>query len=267
MKKVMLAAFLGVWIICAAAAQEVLTNESIVKMVSSGLGESLVISVIQNQPGQYVITPADLLKLKQAGVSEKVLAAMVNKGSASATAAAGDAARDDAPTVAPTAPADLPQNVDIGVYARKGGQWEELMPEIVNWKTGGVFKHTITGGIIKGDVNGNIPGMHSRNSLKSPVEVVVYAPEGVAITEYQLIRLRENRDDREFRTVTGGILHESGGVTRDLVPFEGKKVASRMYKVVLPILGAGEYGFLPPEAVTLSKGASVGKMYTFRLLE
>ena len=62
-------------------------------------------------------------------------------------------------------------------------------------------------------------------------------------------------------------MHEEGGATRDLIPFEGKKAASRVYRVVLPNLGAGEYGFLPPEAVTLSKGASIGKMYTFRLVE
>jgi len=79
--------------------------------------------------------------------------------------------------------------------------------------------------------------------------------------------LRGNRNNREFRTVTGGVLHESGGATRDLVPFEGKKVANRMYVVLLPNLGAGEYGFLPPEAVALSKGGSIGKMHTFRLIE
>ena len=62
-------------------------------------------------------------------------------------------------------------------------------------------------------------------------------------------------------------MHESGGATRDLIPFEGKKIGNRMYKVLLPNLGAGEYGFLPPEAVTLSKGASIGKMHTFRLIE
>jgi len=62
-------------------------------------------------------------------------------------------------------------------------------------------------------------------------------------------------------------MHQSGGATRDIVAFEGKKIALRTYKVTLPTLGAGEFGFLPPEAVTLAKGASIGKMYTFHLLE
>ena len=142
-----------------------------------------------------------------------------------------------------------------------------MLPEVVNWKTGGVVKHIATVGVVKGDVNGHIQGAHSRNSTTSPVEALICVSEGVAITEYQLIHLRETGDSREFRTVTGGVFHESGGATRDAIPFEGKKVANRMYKVLLPNLGAGEYGFLPPGAVTSSSSASIGKMYTFRLVE
>jgi hypothetical protein len=142
-----------------------------------------------------------------------------------------------------------------------------MLPEVVNWKTGGVLKHIATVGVVKGDVNGHIQGVHSRNSLKSPIEVLIYATEGVAITEYQLVHLHENADNREFRTVTGGVMHEEGGATRDLIPFEGKRVATRMYKVVLPNLGAGEYGFLPPGAIGSASSASMGKMYTFRPVE
>jgi hypothetical protein len=147
------------------------------------------------------------------------------------------------------------------------GTWEELLPEVVNWKTGGVLKRMATVGIVKGDVNGRIPGPHSKTSVACPLEVLIYAPEGVAITEYQLLHLRENGDAREFRTVTGGVFHQSGGAIRDVLPFEGKKIASRTYKVTLSQLSPGEYGFLPPGAVTSSSSASIGKMYTFRLIE
>ena len=91
--------------------------------------------------------------------------------------------------------------------------------------------------------------------------------EGVGVTEYQLIHLHEQKDSREFRTVTGGVMHVSSGATRDLVQFQGKKIANRTYVIELGDLGAGEYGFLPPGAVLSSSGGSVGKMYTFRVLE
>jgi hypothetical protein len=260
MKKISQWGFIAIWVLLVsmACAQDVLTNDSIVKMVKSGLGENLIVSMVQGQPGKYLLNPDELLKLKDAGVSEKILAAMASKGTSNGGSQG---------PVAATGDPDVPQGIDIGVYYRKAGKWEEMLPEVVNWKTGGVLKHIATAGVVKGDVNGHIPNGHSRNSVTSPIEVLIYAHEGVAITEYQLIHLHDNPDNREFRTVTGGVMHESGGATRDVIPFEGKKVANRMYKVVLPSLGAGEYGFLPPEAVSLSKGASIGKMYTFRLIE
>jgi hypothetical protein len=252
-----------------AYAQETLNNDAVVKMVKAGLGENLVINMIQSQPGSYTLTPDALVKLKQDGVSDKVLGAMIARGSGAAVPAA--AAASGAPAAASPAAGgvdtDIPQGIDIGVYYKKGGKWEEMLPEVVNWKTGGVVKHVASAGVVKGDVNGHLQGAHSKNSATSPVEVLIYAQEGVAITEYQLLQLRDAKGDREFRTVTGGVFHESGGATRDLLPFEGKKVANRMYKVVLPKLGAGEYGFLPPGAISSSNSASLGKMFTFRLVE
>lgn len=75
-----------------AGAQETLTNESIVKMAKAGLGEGLIVSMVQGQPGQYSLSPDDLIKLKQAGVSDKVVAAMIAKGSSGASAPATSAA-------------------------------------------------------------------------------------------------------------------------------------------------------------------------------
>ncbi len=249
-------------LVCLAGAQEVLTNDAIVKMVNSGLGENLVISMVQGQPGKYSLNPDELLKLKGAGVSEKILAAMASKGSGNGNSTPGTSSSAAAP-----GDSDVPQGLDIGAYYKKGGKWEEMLPEVVNWKTGGVLKHIASAGVVKGDVNGHIQGAHSRNSLTSPIEVLIYAPEGTAITEYQLVHLHETADGREFRTVTGGVMHESGGATRDLIPFEGKKAANRIYRVLLPNLGAGEYGFLPPGAFGSANSASIGKMYTFRLME
>ena len=82
---------------------------------------------------------------------------------------------------------------DIGVYAKQKGRWVEVLPEVVNWKSGGVFKTIATGGIVKGDVNGHLEGTSSRNSFPRPIEFVIVLPEGVSITEYQLLRLASKR--------------------------------------------------------------------------
>ena len=91
--------------------------------------------------------------------------------------------------------------------------------------------------------------------------------EGVGITEYQLIHMHAQKDSREFRTVTGGVMHVSSGATRDPMQFESKKIANRTCVIELSKIDAGEYGFLPPGAVLSSSGGSVGKMYTFSVLE
>lgn len=155
---------------------------------------------------------------------------------------------------------------EVGVYYEQNGQWVEMMPEIVNWKTGGAVKAVATAGIVKGDVNGRIVGRSSRTPMSAPIHLLVYCPEGTQITEYQLIRMREHSNSREFRTVTGGIFHVSGGAMRDTVPFESSHIAKRTYAIDLSGLPAGEYGLLPPGAhMVSSASAQLGKMYTFSL--
>jgi hypothetical protein len=67
-----MAACLGV-----ASAQQALTNSSIVQMVKAGLSESVVVDAIHNQPHQFSLSAPDLIALKQAGVSDAILAAML----------------------------------------------------------------------------------------------------------------------------------------------------------------------------------------------
>ena len=238
-----------------------LTNNDVIKMVQAKLGDAVIIAKIRSSASQFDTSTDALIKLKHAGVSDAVMQAIAESGSSTSMTSK---------PVAPAAatPATSGPVSEIGVYYKQSDAWMEIQPEVVNWKTGGVLKSVATVGIVKGDVNGRIDGPHSRNSVKTPLEFLIYAPEGVAISEYQLLRLREQKDAREFRTMTGGVMHVSGGATRDLVPFEGKRIATRTFAITLPNLGAGEYGFLPPGALTTGHAsATLGKMYTFRLME
>jgi len=87
-------------------------------------------------------------------------------------------------------------------------------------------------------------------------------PEDTDITEYQLIRLHEKKDAREFRTMTGGVFHKSGGPHRDFVPFDFKKASEQTYVVRLTDLKAGEFGFLSPVNPRVRR-----KIYTFTVVE
>ena len=243
-----------------------LTVDDVIKMLKSGLSDGLVVAQIGRQGAKADLSVDELIKLKQAGVSETVIKAMLGASVTTPAPAAAAPTSAASPASASSAPSGVP--TELGVYMKKSEQWVEVLPEVVNWKTGGVMKSIATAGVVKGDVNGNVEGVNSRNTAKTPLEFLIVAQEGVAVTEYQFIRLRTNKTYREFRTVTGGVFHVKSGATRDLVPFEGKRVAPRTYSVLLPTnLGAGEYGFLPPGAIGSANSASIGKMYTFRFLE
>lgn len=254
------------FLVCGASlalSQEALTNDAVIKMVKAGMSESLIVSMVGQQPGDYSTKVDDLIALKQAGVADKIVSAMAAKA-ASGPAAAAPAAHAGG-AGAPAVP-----SMELGVYFKKADVWTEVLPEVVNWKTGGSLKNLASVGVVKKDLNGNITGPGSRNTIKSPLDFLIVAAEGVSITEYQLIRLRTNKDYREFRTVTGGILNQQSGAMRDMVPFEGKKMSPRTFSVVLPSnLGAGEYGFLSPGAMGSSGNSQsqIGKMYTFRIVE
>ena len=175
-----------------------------------------------------------------------------------------------APSAGPAAMPALPPGIDaVGVYMMgKTGNWAELMPEIVNFKTGGVLKSVFSNGIVKGDINGHVEGKQAKVTATFPVAIAVYLPEGTEITEYQLLRLRESGKSREFRSMTGGVFHSSGGAKRDNIEFQPKKLAPRIYEITLdPSLGKGEYGLLPPGSYSSSNMASGGKIYTISVIE
>jgi hypothetical protein len=251
----------------AVVAQQTMNNDSVVKMVKAGFSDDLIVTTINSQPGAYDASADGLIALKSAGVSDKVVAAIVAKGSAPAPAAAPAAAPPPPPPpVGSVRPAGID---DVGTYYQdKTGAWLRFEPEIVNFKSGGVLKSIATDGLVKGDINGHIPGAHAKNTLTFPVTLAVYVAEGVDIEEYQLLRLRESGNSREFRSVTGGVFHSSGGAQRDRIDFKADKIAPRVYKITLDqALGRGEYGLLPPGSYASSNMASGGKIYTVSIPE
>jgi hypothetical protein len=244
-------------------AQQTLNNDSVIKLVKAGLSDDLIVSTINASPGTYDTSANGLIALKNAGASDKLIAAVIARNAGVATPAPATS------TVSNTA--GLPPGVDsVGIYSKdRDGAWNEVVAEVVNFKTGGALKHLGSVGLIKGDLNGHLGGNRSRLILKTPAEFIIYVPEGRSPGEYQLLKFRVNSDSREFRSLTGGIVHVTGGATRDTVDFTSRKIAPRVYAVTLTALtGKGEYGFLPPlDLVSQTNLASSGKIYTFSIVE
>jgi ABC-type Zn uptake system ZnuABC Zn-binding protein ZnuA len=57
----------------------VMTNEFVIKLVEGNVAEKEILAMIAAQPAHFSLAPEDVAKLKQAGVSEAILAAMRGK--------------------------------------------------------------------------------------------------------------------------------------------------------------------------------------------
>jgi hypothetical protein len=237
-----------------------LANQDILDMASLGLGDEVILEKIRTAPETDFTTDLESLKtLKAAHVSDVVIRAMINP-KAAAVAAAPTAA---APAGAATNP-DMPE--DVGVYIKVRGKLTEVSPEVVGYKSGGVMKSIATQGLDKGHRNGTVQGPKSALQVGNDSEFIIRCPEGTAITEYQLLRLDMKGDRREFRAFTGGVFHSSEGAEKNAEKFNSEKIAARVFRIKLPALKKGEYGFLPP-GNTSGNIASSGKLYTFGILE
>lgn len=241
-------------------------NTSVLKLKDAGLSEDLMVQTINASAGHYDTSTDAMIALKQQGLSDKVIGAMLSKNANPN----GPATQMPATIVLAAPPPPLPGVTDVGVYYKdKSGQWADVLSENVNYKTGGVLKSAFSDGVVKGDLNGHLSGPASKLPLNTPLEFAIYVLEGQTAGDYQLLHMHTHKDGREFRSVTGGVFHQSSGAERDTINFEAKKVAPRVYVITLPPnLEKGEYGFLPPGTMNTGKNlASSGKMYTFSMVE
>jgi hypothetical protein len=99
----------------APAAQGVMTNQDVIKLAQAKLGDDLIITKINQSRTKFDLSTDGMVKLKAAGVSDRVLAAMMNPAQPAAPATAAQPAAQPAGTTSkaparaqPEAPASQP---------------------------------------------------------------------------------------------------------------------------------------------------------------
>ena len=117
----MLSVFAGIGRGQAAAQPKPLVNADIVKMVKAGLAENTIVLAIQNKPSAFDTSPEELIRLKEQGVSQAVLNAMLN-ASNPAPAAPAPPPPEPPPAAQQTQPDQGPEGVWVEFYGvcRKG---------------------------------------------------------------------------------------------------------------------------------------------------
>lgn len=230
-------------------AQEVLTNDSVVQMVKAGLPEAVVIAKIKSTATKFDLKTDSLVNLKKAGVSDKVLEAMVAAGSGSPTAGAMPAA--PAPAVA----AGALKNQDV-IYQLVGDRYVEMFATSANLETNMAFFQSKSEVVLEGRK------AQYRTTEKRPVFLSTYSS-----TDAPLVRLKpgDAHNDRNLKIGSGAFM-PFGGTQKMGVRNEDKIAISidrdpRGFYRVTPAapLPPGEYGFI----LATGFGAGSGKVYDF----
>jgi len=239
-------------------AQEMLTNESILKLCKAGVGDDTIVDMIKAQPSKFSLRTDDIIALKSAGITEKVIAAMVAKGAGAITAKA-DPARSDPPSLTQNG-ITLPD--ELGVYWIKDGKYVAVAPEILNLRTSRAAQ-LMVGIMANAKLNGWVTQQHSRTHLGPESEFIVKLPEGTDPAEYVCVKFQVKGDRREVELARGRI-NISTGTHRSEIPFTSEKLAKQVYRLKFGGgFRAGDYGLLPPGANISANVTSAGKIYTF----
>ena len=168
-------------------ARSVMTNDNILRMVKSGLGDALIISVIKSEPGEYSTSPNELVNLKEAGVSESILGAMVVKTPLAASTGVAGSLLSIYPSgatavpglVAEGDPNDPLSTHDSGIWLySKGpeGRSQMVLLERAAYegsKTGGLAAYSFSYGIAKIKSKAVLPGRYASTRTNDP-SVVFY---------------------------------------------------------------------------------------------
>ncbi len=78
-------------------AQKLLTNADVVKMVKGGLPESVILSEIKSSPSIFDLSPDALIHLHRAGISKRIMDAMMSAGSKEAAPGTPPPSADNPP--------------------------------------------------------------------------------------------------------------------------------------------------------------------------
>jgi hypothetical protein len=259
----------------AAQQPQPMTNADIIKMAKAGLGDQVIVASIQgSQRKDFDTSATALIALKQAGVSDTVLTAMVSArsgpvGPSSQPARAGRAG---------SMPAGI--YVDIGVNGQS--QLVQLEPAVISRvRTAGVFGSAVTMGIAKAKVVAELRGASAAlrirqqtptfyfyfSSAANPVDnaFVGWLASASSPNEFVLLQMYKEKDRREMDVAKVNAFGSSSGVeSENTVSVKIEKLSATEYRVTpTEPLGRGEFCFFYAAGAATLQSGPVAKLFDF----
>jgi len=267
----------------AAAADEALTNKSVIEMVKMGLSEPIITRKIKSGPSAFDTSIASLKALKEAGVSDALIEAMMSASEAQPAlgvsgAAATAAAMTPAAAAASQRPAWLPKKT--GIYVDRANsvdapKLERIEPTAYEISKDSGFATSflsvikaktrvrLVGDVSATEVTGSDPTFYFAFDVQT-AEKTVPAPatdpmsqamammnqmrggtEADSPKEYVLVRLESSKNSREFVVGSENAWGSQSGVEDEAVTLlRHEEVAAGIYRVrARKPLAPGQYCF------------------------
>ena len=274
----------------AAPAEAVMTNKDVVKLVQAGIPENIVVQKIQTSKTKFDTSVDGLLELKKGGVSDNLIAFIMNPNAAPPAAAPPPA---PAPTAAPP-PAANPnpgaggpasnraqpvaanvtnvamktqpeQHAEItqapknfGVYIEQNGELKpigRIQTKVQISKFRSLLKSVVP--FVRQKIDINIPGAHSTSRYETlRPNFYAYFPPSRDVSKFKLLQCKITGQEYNQRTVANASVLFSTEQNQDEVLCDiGPTSVRDLYRISpREDLPTGEFGFV--EGNTGSKSAS-----------
>lgn len=241
--------------------REVLTNDKVVELSKLGLGDEIVVAKIRQSECRCDTSMAALQKLKAAGVSQKVIMAMLDT-TAGFSDSPGAAVSPKVVTAAAPSDSLLRDISEPGIYIVDNGQTTFIEPSVFSASKTGGWSSALTYGIKKSKVRAVLRGASANTQIVNnrPEFYFVFSlahRDSAAVmsgfggynatspNEFVLLAMRMKDKTREVTLGEFGMGQVSTGVKDGEVrEFSFEKIKPGVYKVVPKTdLALGEYCF------------------------
>ena len=265
------------------SAQETMTNDEVISLTKAGLAGSIIIGKINSSPNNFDMSTDALIKLKQAGVADDVVGAMLTakSGKSAVTPTTATTSINGSANAGPLGDPNDPMakhNYGIYLYEEKDGvkKMTALKPNVsAQNRTGGMFTSSLTYGIGKVKTKTNLPGRSANLQLQSTAPIFYFylditsgglnTSSGVPSdpNEFTLVRFNQRSDNREVTIGKSNAFGAKGGLSDEyVVQVKAEDMGNGIFKVTPGAdLKKGEYGFMLTNSGNSNTAAGVGSKF------
>jgi hypothetical protein len=264
----------------AARAQETMTNDEVISLTKAGLAGSVIIGKIRTSKTSFDMSTDALIKLKQNGVGDDVVTAMLESKSGISTATPVVNTSGAAAVTSVGDPNDPMSKHNYGIYLfeEKDGvrKMTQLKPNVsAQNRTGGLWTSQLTYGIGKIKTKANLPGRNASLQLTNTAPMFYFyldvssgglnTASGIPSdpNEFTLVRFNIRSDNREVTIGKQNAFGGKGGLSDEyVVQFKAEDLGNGIFRITpAAALPKGEYGFYLVNSGNSNASAAIGAKF------